>query len=76
MINVPTFFNPRAGVAALGVEPQKRSLYAGLFDRLNPTAEGLEDDQKKALFRQGLLSLGTSLLSNGGGFGSALGQGI
>lgn len=49
---------------------------AGLFDRLMPNDLGLSEDDRDKLGRQGLLSLGLGLLTNGGGFGNALGQGI
>lgn len=47
-----------------------------MFDRLVPSELGLSDDDKERLGRQGLLSIASGLLSNGGGFGNALGEGI
>lgn len=44
-----------------------------MFDRLVSSDIGLSDDDKERLGRQGLLSIGAGLLSNGGGFGNALG---
>lgn len=49
---------------------------SGLFDRLMPNDLGLSEDDRDKLGRQGLLHLGLGLLSNGGGFGNALGEGI
>lgn len=53
----------------------KRDWRASLFDRLMPDG-GLEDDDKEAAMRQGLLGLASGLLGTGGGFGNALSAGI
>lgn len=77
MIKLPTFFNPRAGLTALEEdEPKKRNLYASLLDKFVPSSSEMSDNDKSALGRQGMLQLGIGLLSNGGGFGNALSQGI
>lgn len=55
----------------------KRDWRASVFDRLMPHGDNeLEDGDKSRLLRQGLLQLGAGLLSTGGGFSNALGQGI
>lgn len=52
--------------------------YANLFDRFNANAgTELDDKQKAALFRQGLLSFATnSLATKGQGFGGSLAAGL
>lgn len=67
----------------LGFQPNmpKASLYGRLFDRLTPQNENspyaLEDEQKKRLFRQGLLQFGVAALQpNGGNTGAAIARGL
>lgn len=52
--------------------------YASLFDRFNAdTGVALDDKQKAALFRKGLLSFGiNSLATKGQGFGGSLAAGL
>lgn len=57
------------------VKARKPNWRQSLFDKLMPD-DGLEDPQKEALMRQGLLQAGLSMLSTGGGFGNALGQSL
>lgn len=57
------------------VKARKPNWRQSLFDKLMPD-DGLEDPQKEALLRQGLLQAGLSMLSTGGGFGNALGQSL
>lgn len=62
---------------SLGFAPKKRDWRARLFDRLagSDAGEGLSDQQKSSLGRQGLLQLGIGLLQNNN-FHDALGQGL
>lgn len=67
----------------LGFQPNvpKASLYGRLFDRITPQNENspyaLEDEQKKRLFRQGLLQFGVAALQpNGGNTGAAIARGL
>lgn len=67
----------------LGFQPNvpKASLYSRLFDRVTPQNENspyaLEDEQKKRLFRQGLLQFGVAALQpNGGNTGAAIARGL
>jgi hypothetical protein len=64
---------------SIGMEPQRRSWQSRIFDRLMPPSSssliGLEDDDKKALLRQGLLQLAVGLQSSPN-FGQALTQGL
>lgn len=67
----------------LGFQPNvpKASLYGRLFDRVTPQNENspyaLEDEQKKRLFRQGLLQFGVAALQpNGGNTGAAIARGL
>lgn len=57
------------------------SLYGRIFDKFVAQPENaaypLEDDQKRALFRQGLLNFGVAALQpNGGSFGASLASGL
>lgn len=62
---------------AAGSDPQKRSLYARMFDRLNPGGAGMSDDDKQAAIRQGLLGLAAGMASTGGqGLAGAIGNGL
>jgi len=54
----------------------KKSMYASLFDKFGGGSDDIDNDQKSALFRQGLLGLGAGLLGTPGGFGAGLGAGI
>lgn len=58
--------------------PKKRGIYASLFDKLNATGgEDLDDQQKSALVRKGLLNFGlNSLATKGQGFGGSFAQGL
>lgn len=59
------------------VPKRERDLYARLFDRFNPGGAELDDKEKNALFRQGLLGLAAGMASTGGqGFMGALGNGL
>ena len=67
----------------LGFQPNvpKASLYGRLFDRVTPQNDNspyaLEDEQKKRLFRQGLLQFGVAALQpNGGNTGAAIARGL
>lgn len=60
---------------------QKASLYGRLFDRFTPQAGNaeyqLDDEQKRRLFRQGLLQFGVAALQpNGGNTGAAIARGL
>lgn len=56
---------------------KKRDWRATAYDRVMPNGGSeMEDGDKSRMFRQGLLHLGAGLLSNGGGFGNALGKSI
>jgi hypothetical protein len=62
-------------------ETAKASLYGRMFDRFTPQADNsqypLEDEQKKRLFRQGLLQFGVAALQpNGGNTGAAIARGL
>lgn len=59
------------------MQPQQRSMYARLFDRLNPGSDGMSDADKQAAIRQGLLGLAAGMASTGGqGTAGAIGQGL
>lgn len=65
-----------AGQQSQQAEPEQRGLYARLYDRFNPSS-GLADQDKDAIFRQGLLGLAAGMAQTGGqGFGGALGNGL
>jgi len=51
-------------------------MYASLLDRFVPSDSEMSDEDKSAIGRRGMLEMGLGLLTNGGGFGNALGQGI
>lgn len=59
------------------MQPQQRSMYARLFDRLNPGSDGMSDADKQAAIRQGLLGLAAGMASTGGqGTAAAIGNGL
>lgn len=63
---------------AMGATPKKRSWQSRLYDRMMPQQDGLlaiDDDDKKALFRQGLLSVAAGLQSSRN-IGEGLTQGL
>jgi hypothetical protein len=62
-------------------EVERAPLYSRLFDRLTPQSGNseyqLDDDQKRRLFRQGLLQFGVAALQpNGGNTGAAIARGL
>lgn len=52
--------------------------FRGLLDRISPSAAGLSEDERRAIARRGLLSLGMGILGakTGGSFGASLAEGI
>ena len=75
----PTFQqNP---MLSLNLVKPETSFYGRMFDRMTPQNENspyaLEDEQKKRLFRQGLLQFGVAALQpNGGNTGAAIARGL